>query len=149
MMTRGKSTVNVAPAASPVSGTRPQKRPDKSTKGSKGAPRSKRAKTSAPSATAVTQDSGHLLPHDEHPSQLQRVPLSNAPLPPLQQSAPLKDLAAIISGAVMAPCYFHMLFSFKTVGFTCSYDTHGMIISQRVFSPLYFLFLLFFPEVLS
>ena len=101
MMTRGKSIVNVAPAASPVSGTRPQKRPAKSTKGSKGAPRSKRAKTSAPSATAVTQDSGHILPHDEHPSQLQRVPLSNAPLPPLQQSAPLKDLAAIISGAVM------------------------------------------------
>ena len=84
-----------------MSGTCPQKRHAKSTKGSKGAPRSKRAKTSAPSATGVMQDSGHLLPQVEHPSQLEWVPLSNSPLSPLQQSALLKDLAAIISVAVM------------------------------------------------
>ena len=68
MMTHGKSTVNVAPAASSVSGTPPQTCPAKSTKGTKGAPRSKRAKTSTPSATAVMLDLGHLVPQVEHPA---------------------------------------------------------------------------------
>ena len=95
MMTRGKSRVPVALVTSTASGTRPQKRPAKSSTASKRASRSKRARTTA--ASPVTET--HPLPEVAHPSQLEWVPLASAQ--PVQQYPPLPDVAAIISGAVI------------------------------------------------
>ena len=95
MMTRGKSGVPVVPATSTASRPRPQKRPAKSLTASKRASRSKRARTTA--ASPVTQ--APVIPEVEHPSQLERVSLTSAQ--PAQQSAPLPDVAGIISGAVI------------------------------------------------
>ena len=95
MMTRGKSRVPVAHATSTASGPRLQKRPAKFSPVSKRASRSKRARTTA--ASPVTQ--AHPTPEVAHPSQLARVSLAS--VQPVQQSTPLPDIAAIISGAVI------------------------------------------------
>ena len=95
MMTRGKSGVPVALATSTASGPRPQKRTAKSSPVGKRASRSKRERTTA--ASPVTQT--HPVPEVPHPSQLERVSMASPQ--PVQQSAPLPDIAGIISGAVI------------------------------------------------
>ena len=95
MMTRGKSRVPVALVTSTASGTRPQKRPAKSSTASKRASRYKWARTTAVSPVTET----HLPPEVAHLSQLERVPPASAQ--PVQQYPPLPDIAAIISGAVI------------------------------------------------